>query len=418
MRPRSVGAPDSSPSFPNAPLVTEILLLDDDPLQLKLLARALNGLGYHNVVGCTTAAVALDALNAPERSIGLIFLDLNMPDVDGVAFLRLLAESHRSIPVVLVSGEDERLVETAARLGASHQLTVLGTLPKPVWPVELRALLARWESPAPAASGAPAAYAAGDVTRAVRHGELVTYYQPKVDLVTGAVAGVEALVRWRHPLHGDVLPGRFLGVVEEQGLIGELTRVVIGAALSQADEWRQDGLQLSVAVNVSMDDLAQVDFADYVLAELDRHGVPPSDLVLEVAEPRLAKDPHAVMEVVSRLRLKRVTMSIDDFGTGHSSLAQVRDLPFNEVKIDGSFLHGAGSNATLAALFTASVDMARRIGMRTVAEGVEDSVDWAWLRSRNCDQAQGFFLGRPMPADELRHWLAGWEQRRRELFPA
>ncbi len=290
--------------------------------------------------------------------------------------------------------------------------------PRAVQPVELRALLARWESPAPAASGAPAAYAAGDVTRAVRHGELVNYYQPKVDLVTGTVAGVEALVRWRHPLHGDVLPGRFLGVVEEQGLIGELTRVVIGAALSQADEWRQDGLQLSVAVNVSMDDLAQVDFADYVLAELDRHGVPPSDLVLEVAEPRLAKDPHAVMEVVSRLRLKRVTMSIDDFGTGHSSLAQVRDLPFNEVKIDGSFLHGAGSNATLAALFTASVDMARRIGMRTVAEGVEDSVDWAWLRSRNCDQAQGFFLGRPMPADELRHWLAGWEQRRRELFPA
>ena len=232
MRPRSVGAPDSSPSFPNAPLVTELLLLDDDPLQLKLLARALNGLGYHDVVGCTTAAVALDALNAPERTIGLIFLDLNMPDVDGVAFLRLLAESHRSIPVVLVSGEDERLVETAARLGASHQLTVLGTLPKPVWPVELRALLARWESPAPAASGAPTAYAAGDVTRAVRHGELVNYYQPKVDLVTGTVAGVEALVRWRHPLHGDVLPGRFLGVVEEHGLISELTRVVIGAALS------------------------------------------------------------------------------------------------------------------------------------------------------------------------------------------
>lgn len=395
--------------------MTEILLLDDDPLQLKMLARTLNGLGYTKLIGCHTAAAALAALAAPERAVGLILLDLNMPGVDGVAFLRLLAERRAEVPVILVSGEDERLIETAARFGASQHLTILGTVPKPVWPAELRAVLDRWESPAPV-NEPPAQYPAEEVARAILHGEFLPHYQPTIELATGALVGVETLVRWKHPQHGIIMPAQFIAVAEERGLIRDLTRLVLRAALTQGKAWREEGLELSVAVNVSMDDLARTDFADYVFAELERSGVPPRDLILEVTEQRFATNPDAALATVSRLRLRRVTMSIDDFGTGTSSLAQLRDLPFNEVKVDGSFVHGAGSNPILGAIVTSSLDLARRIGMRTVAEGVEDAADLAWLRLHACDLAQGYFIAKPMSAESFAVWRTEWAARQPSLF--
>lgn len=397
--------------------MSEILLLDDDPLQLKMLARTLNGLGYTKLLGCSSAAAALHALSAPERNIGLILLDLNMPGVDGVAFLKLLSERRAEIPVVLVSGEDERLVETAARFGASQKLTILGSVPKPVWPAELRLVLDRWKSPA-TPLWIPRQYAPEEVAGAILHEELIPHYQPKVDLATGAVVGVEALVRWRHPEDGLVMPGQFIAVAEERGLIRDVTRMMLQSALAQGKQWRDAGLALSVAVNVSMDDLARADFADMVLAAVERSGLPPMDLVLEVSEQRFAQNPDAALATVSRLRLRRITMAIDDFGTGTASLAQLRDLPFNEVKVDGSFMHGVGSNAILGAIVKSSLDLALRIGMRTIAEGVEDSADWVWLRMQKCDHAQGYFIGAPMPASDLPEWLAGWEKRRKKLYDA
>lgn len=390
--------------------MTEILLLDDDPLHLKVLARTLNGLGYHNLVGCTSAAAALRALAEPQRQIGLIMLDLNMPGVDGVAFLGLLAERRAEIPVVLVSGEDERLVETAARFGASQHLRILGALPKPVWPAELSGVLQRWESPA---SSAPAAkvYAPEEIAAAILHQELVPFYQPKVHLATGEVAGVETLVRWQHPKDGLVMPSQFIGVAEERGLVRDLTRMVLRMALEQARRWSAAGTPLAVAVNVSMDDLALPDFADFVMGELARAGIEPQQLSLEVTEQRFASNPDLALATLSRLRLRRVVMSIDDFGTGTASLAQLRDLPFNEVKIDGSFVHGAGSNAIPGTIVHTALTLARRLGLRTVAEGVETVADWAWLRRQACDIAQGYFIGRPMPADDLTAWTTQWSAR-------
>ena len=395
--------------------MTEILLLDDDPLQLKILARQLNGAGYTRVVGCTSAAAALRALTDPARSIGLIFLDLNMPGIDGVAFLRLLAERKISAAVVLVSGEDERLVETAVRLGESHKLRVLGALPKPVWTAELRGLLARWAAPPESAADGKPAYTADEIARAVTQGELVNYYQPKVALETGAVTGVEALVRWHHPRDGLVLHADFIDVAEAAGTIHALTRSVVESALGQAKNWRDAGLALQVAINISMSDLERLDFFDFMLAEMDMHGVPAAGVTLEITESRLATGTRAAMEIVSRLRLKRVTMSIDDFGSGQSSLAQLRDLPFNEIKIDGSFVHGASADATLDMIVASSLKMARHLAMRTVAEGVEDRADWTWLRACGCDEAQGYLIARPMPAANLAHWLGEWEHRREEL---
>jgi EAL domain-containing protein (putative c-di-GMP-specific phosphodiesterase class I) len=295
-------------------------------------------------------------------------------------------------------------------------LNVLGHLNKPVQFERLEALLNSWHSTAPKAAGkAVRRYDAEEVRRAISGGELVNHYQPKVDVVSGALTGVETLVRWQHPDDGLVLPDDFIGVAEESGLIDDLTHVVLAEALGQTRRWLDQGLKLRVAVNVSMHNLARLEFADFVLGEVARSGVAAEDLILEVTESRLMTDVLAPLDILTRLRLKHIGLSIDDFGTGHSSLSQLRDIPFDELKIDRSFVHGAGQDKTRGAIFTASLGMARQLGMKTVAEGVEDRADWNFLRQHGCDLAQGYFIARPMPADRLPAWLADWETRRAKL---
>jgi EAL domain-containing protein (putative c-di-GMP-specific phosphodiesterase class I) len=239
----------------------------------------------------------------------------------------------------------------------------------------------------------------------------VNYYQPKVLVATGEVKGVEALVRWRHPVDGMVYPDQFIGVAEEHGLIHDLTRAVLGEALIQARLWRDRGMALRMAVNVSMDDLASLDFPELVAGQAAIAGVAPEDVVLEVTESRLMKDLKTPLEVLARLRLKRFSLSIDDFGTGHSSLAQLRNFPFDELKVDRGFVHGACRDKTLRAIFDASLGLATNLGMDIVAEGVEDRDDWDFLRRTGCRLAQGYFIARPMPADDLPAWLRAWEAR-------
>lgn len=396
--------------------MNEILLLDDDPYQLKLLSRQLAVLGHDKVTCCDTPASALGILDAPDAAVGLLFLDLNMPQMDGVEVMRALAGRRYSGALVLVSGEDARILETALRLGDAHELNVLGSLSKPCESAALAALLDRWQQfQRPARRSAGKTYGPDEIRHAIEHGELVNHYQPKVELATGMPVGVETLVRWRHPRDGLVYPDHFIAVAEEHDFIDMLTRQVIRDTLEQASAWRNMGLRLGIAVNVSMGDLMALDFPNYVLGELERNGVPAGDLILEVTESRLMMDPRVPMEVLTRLRLKRVRLSIDDFGTGHSSLAQLRDLPFVELKVDRGFVHGGASNPTIGAIFTASRAMAQQLGMKTVAEGVEDLADWNWLRGHGCDLAQGYFIAKPMPAEELPGWLAAWDERRQDL---
>ena len=396
----------------------EILLLDDDPLQLKMLARTLNGLGYTRLLGCNSAAAALHVLNAPERQIGLILLDLNMPGVDGVAFLKLLSERRADIPVVLVSGEDERLVETAARFAASQNLSILGTVPKPVWPAELRIVLDRWKSRTPPVPTAKV-YSAEEVAGAILHGELAAYFQPIVNLGNGELAGAETLVRWHHPRDGLVLPGQFVAIAEERGLIRDITRQMLHAAVTQGRRLAR-ARQRGVRCRKRHDERPHARGPRRLrLRRARTQRAVAQDLVLEVSEQRYAQDPDAAFAALSRLRLRRITMAIDNFGHRLVLSRHLRDLPFNAVKVDRSFVHGAGSNTVLGAIVNSSIELARQLGMRTVAEGVEDVADWVTLRTSKCELAQGYFIGAPMGRGAIRRVAeADWNRRRKKLFPA
>lgn len=390
-----------------------ILLLDDDPFQLKVLSRQLSNLGLGHVETYSTGRDALECLAGDDNGESLIFLDLNMPEMDGVEFVRNLATRSCACALVLLSGEDERILHTAAKLARARGLNVLAHLQKPVLLEALRAVVGRWRSHTAEISRGPRrSYAPDEIRRAILGGELANFYQPKIDIATGEVAGVETLVRWQHPQDGLVYPDQFIGAAEECGLIDDLTRVVLGSAVDQGKRWQDGGMPLRVAVNVSMDNLIRLDFADFVFAEIARAGLDPSDIILEVTESRLMKDPLAALDILTRLSLKHVGLSIDDFGTGHSSLAQLRDIPFTELKIDRVFVHRAGENKTLRAIFESSLGMAKGLSITAVAEGVEDIEDWNFLCAHECDFAQGYFAAKPMPPEALPVWLAEWEGRR------
>ena len=393
----------------------KILLVDDEPFVHKVLARQLANLGLNDVISCERATDAL-ALLESGGEFDLIFCDLQMPEMDGVEFVRQLVRIKYAGGLVLVSGEDGRILQTAEKLSRAHQLDVLGALQKPVSPEQLRQVLSNHSPRVGMTShAARKKYASDELWCAITGGKLVNYYQPKVDLVSGMVIGVETLVRWQHPEDGLVLPDQFIAIAEEHGHIDELTHVVLTNALLQARIWLDAGLSLHVAVNVSMDNLHSLEFPDFVARAAVKAGVPPSCLVLEVTESRLMKNPLASLDILARLRLKHIGVSIDDFGTGHSSLSQLRDIPFDELKVDRSFVHGASRDPSLRAILEASLGMARKLGMKTVAEGVEDQEDWDFLRAAGCDTAQGYFIAKPMRAEEVGPWLEAWAERRPDL---
>ena len=397
----------------------KILLIDDSEFDLDLLEHHLADLNVTDVTGMLHAADALALLADGGERFDIVVCDLQMPGVDGIEFVRALAGTNFAGELILATGEEASILRAAEHLARAHGLRVLGGLQKPVTKAGLRDLLARHgDGVATRPCHVRRVYDPDDPRRAIAEDEIICHCQPQVRLASGVVTGVEMLARWHHPDDGLVFPDQFVPPAEANGLITDLTRAVLNDALAQARRWRQAGLAHSVAVNVSVDDLGRADLPNLVVGALKRAGVPPSGLILEVTESRLMQDARTVLDVLTRLRLKHIELSIDDFGTGHSSLAHLRDLPFTEIKIDRSFVHGAHRNPQRAAILAASLDMARSLGIRCVGEGIEDADDWNYLRARGCNVAQGYFIARPMPPRDFVAWLPTWALRKEELTRA
>ncbi len=394
------------------PAGLRVLVLDDEPIMLALMDHMLTQLGVSQVVIFEHGARALAWLGDGANTADLIVLDLNMPGMDGVEFLRSVVGLGFAGGVILASGEDEPIQQAAETLVRAHRITALGYLHKPVQAAELAEMIRKWQ---PQMGGAGRrtgrAYQPAEIAGAIANRELVNHYQPKVALSTGQFVGVETLVRWQHSGDGLVYPDRFIGIAEEHGYIDDLTQVVIEQAIVQLRSWAGQGLSPGLSINVSMASLTHLAFPDLLSRQVERAGIAPSTIVLEVTESRLMSQIVAVLDVLTRLRLKRFRLSIDDFGTGHSSLAQLRDIPFDELKVDRGFVHGASGNEKKRAICEASFALARQLGIAAVAEGVEDAADWTFLRNEGCHFAQGYFIARPMPGADLPAWLESWQAR-------
>ena len=255
------------------------------------------------------------------------------------------------------------------------------------------------------ADGAARLRTVDELQAAITNGQFILHYQPKVDLATGGVHAVEALVRWEHPTRGLLYPDAFLDLVEVSGLMRAMTRLVLEIALDKAATWQGQGQQLTIAVNLSASSLVDAALPEEVFAMLAIRGVPPAALQLEITEEFLMADRERARKILTRLRNGGVQISIDDYGTGYSSLSYLRDLPVDELKLDQSFVIPMTDDAHAAALVASSIALAHSLGLRMVAEGVETDAAYTELARLGCDQAQGYFMSKPVPAAQLDHWL-------------
>jgi EAL domain-containing protein (putative c-di-GMP-specific phosphodiesterase class I)/ActR/RegA family two-component response regulator len=374
-----------------------LLVVDDEPELVELIGEFARRAGYD----VTTTSNPDDFDRLYHDGFDVVVLDLWMPRRDGIELLRHLAERRSRARVILVSGFDERVLEAARRLAASYGLNVVGALTKPVRLAALTGLLTVSHAPAPETAGLAFEVTLAALRSAFADDRLVVHFQPQVSLHSGNVVGVEALVRWQHADGALIPPAMFIGIAEAADLGQPLTWRVIEKVAPVAAALPN----ISISINLPPVSLTDVTFPDRVMAHLADSGLAASRLHFEITETSVAREAVSALDILTRLRLKGFSLAIDDFGRGHSSLDQLRRLPFSELKIDRSFVSRMDHDAASRSIVEHCITLGHDLGMTVVAEGAETSGVWHELERAGCDIVQGYAVLRPAPLDELAHWM-------------
>jgi EAL domain-containing protein (putative c-di-GMP-specific phosphodiesterase class I) len=386
-----------------------VLVVDDEVDFLELIEQIGAGVGC-DVITAETAAAFREQL--AKRQPTLILLDLQMPGMDGIEALRYLARQGTTAGILLASGMDARVLSSARQLGESLGLKMLGTLHKPAMLEDIEALLARHISPNERLT-------VEELRTAIDEHELIVHYQPKVVRAADdwQVRSAEALVRWKHPRLGLLYPAEFLPLAESSGLILGVTDFVLTDAVRQIGHWRQSGVPLTAAVNLSPRLVQDLEFPDRLGRLLKEFDVAAEQLTLEVTEAASLHDPELVMDIFTRLRVKGVGLSLDDFGVGLSSLTQLYKMPFSEVKIDRLLIAEMATSKPATTVVRAIVDLAHSLSLTVCAEGVETPLAYEFLESIGCDALQGDFIAASMPAVEIENFVDVWNGSDHTLVP-
>jgi EAL domain-containing protein (putative c-di-GMP-specific phosphodiesterase class I) len=382
----------------------KILILDDEVDVGEFVSAAAQGMGFE----CTATTDATTFLKALTPDTTLILLDLLMPDMDGIELLRLLGEQKCKASIVLMSGVDKRVLETAAQLAQVLGLSLVGHLQKPFRLAELEGILARSVEPATLPIVQPGAQITQneELRSAIERDEFVLHYQPLIDIATGRILGIEALVRWQHPERGLIFPDHFIGRMEELGLIDELGWIVVSRGLSEVGQFANgDGRAPMLSLNESVYSLHDLKFPDILVSIAEKNGVAPGNVTIEITESRLIEELSRALDILTRLRMKQVKLSIDDFGTGYAMMRQLKIIPATELKIDKSFVQDMQGSDQDRIMVEKSIEMGHELGMNVIAEGVETQEQLDFLRLKGCDGAQGYLFTRPLPPAELVSWL-------------
>lgn len=373
------------------------LVVEDDAFQRRTVARMLRTLGAIEVREAKDGREALVSMQGAH--VDLVVCDLDMPEMDGMEFMRHLGLAHSDASVVISSARDRSLAESVERMAIAYGVHLLGLLEKPATLAGLEDMMARRDATEPQLRHAPSnhrSYSLQEVQHGVRQGQFVPFYQPKVSLVTGEVVGMEALARWHHPDNGLVAPQAFISVLEISEDIDELTMVMLGSAVAACHRLHVRGFPVTVSLNLSLISLTDTGMADRMTNVVQGIGLDPRYVIFEVTETAAMTELAPALENLARLRMRGFGLSVDDFGTGFASLQQLMRVPFTELKIDQAFVTGSSGNATSRIILESSVAMARKLGLSTVAEGVESKADWNVVKAAQCDIAQGYFIARPM----------------------
>jgi len=385
-------------------VIKKMLVVDDEIDFARYVADVAEDLGFEVTVTDKPSEFSLLYCN----TIDVIVLDLFMPGTDGIELLRFLADKNSQASVVFISGKDRSVLHSAEVLATEQSISVLGTLQKPFRAEELEVILNKYiKSPLKTAAIANLV-SVEELEQAIKDEALFLVYQPQVSIRDRELMGVEALVRWKHPIKGMIPPDYFIPMAEENGLITEITSFTTKAAICQQGIWKSQGNNLRMSINMSPKILDDLDLPEKLEACANHLGADVSKLMFEVTETALTSNVVRYMDILSRIRIKGFGLAIDDFGTGYSSLQQLIRVPFSELKIDKDFIQKVSTEKDCFTITKLSIMLAHELGMCAVAEGIETEEDWNILKQLGCDQAQGYWIARPMPPEELESWTKSW----------
>ncbi len=372
--------------------MSKLIVIDDERSFGDFVGKVAAAAGYEATV---TDTIGDFRRAVEEESPSVIVMDLQMPEMDGFELLRELGQNRNKASMIIVSGAvDARTMETARRLGKELGLTMAGILEKPVRAPDLQSLLA-------GLNGSAEGITPDSLRAAIAADRLFLAYQPKIDLRTKKMAGVEALVRWRDESGKTIYPDAFIPLAEKHDLIDDLTLWVVDHAFRQGGQWRTKGLDLKIAVNISAKNIHDNTLPDLLEAKCREADLPPHSVTLELTETASMQNATMLMEVLGRFRVKGFNLSIDDFGTGYSSVVQLVRLPFSELKVDKSFVMEIDRVRDSAIVAKTIIDMGHNLGLSVVAEGVEKESALKMLCEYGCDLAQGKYFFMPMDAGRI-----------------
>lgn len=397
-----------------------ILIVEDDDFQRSMMATMLKSLGITSIQTACNGKQALDILLGPDsKHINIALCDLNMPEMDGMEFLRHLGGMNREVAVILTSAMDDKILTSVGKMTQMYGVQLLGMMEKPVLQEQLKQQLLKYGKTARKVpqSGTDKSFQLDEIMRAISAGQIEPFFQPKVDMKSGRLMGAEALARWRHPVHGVVGPNLFIPVLEQTGNIDELTFHILKRSGEAIRALHEQGHLLTVSVNLSLVSLDDTSLADKITRIVRETGLDPQFIVLEVTESAAMTDVACALENLARLCMNGFVLSIDDFGTGSSSLQQLTRIAFGELKIDQSFVTDFADNKALRIVVESSVDMARKLKVKSVAEGVETQQDWDALKAIGCDTTQGYYIAKPMDESSFRDFVNSFRETFAHLLP-
>ncbi|MES2160087.1 MAG: EAL domain-containing response regulator [Pseudomonadota bacterium] len=390
------------------------LVAEGDQVQRHALADILVHLGVGRITQAPDGHTALRHFSAGiTPPVDIAIIDLALPGMDALELIRRLSEAKSRMGVVVVGAQSNAVLFSVETMAAAYGINMLGAIGKPVIGSRLEALITDYLQPDETrtvgthANIPPISFA--EVGQGLQMREFDPFFQPKIELETGQVKGLEMFARWRHPLYGVLGPASFMQVLEDNRRIDFLDWSMIEKSVAACRTLHDQGIPISFSINVDQGTLAHPQFMEQISACLERHRIMPDYITFEMTESAvLTTDPH-FLERLLRLRMKGFGLAIDDYGTGRSNLQLLARIPFSELKIDRSFVDGASKKQAIGTVLRSCLGLARSLDRRSVAVGVETKQDWDFLQGLGCTYAQGYYIAKPMPVEEFPAWLADWQ---------
>lgn len=385
-----------------------VLVIEDGAEQRAAVVDKLSRLGVERIHEAPDGFSALNLVRNLMAPPAAIILDLVLPGMDGVEVLDRLSEDGYRPAVLIVSDSDPAVMSSVESVAQQLGFYVLGGVAKPVSMDVLKTAFISFDQhlrhQEPIATSGPM-MSAEELVKALAGHALRPYYHPKIELKSGRVVSLEALARIQNPDGGIIMPSSFIAIAETLGLAGEMTAFMLASVLADMQAWKLRGLDLSVSLNLSPTLLSDRQLISDIIAKTEAAGISPRRLTFEITETVLLADVPVALASISRLRLRGFAISIDDYGTGFSSMQQLSRIPFTELKIDRTFVRDVPGDPYRTTILRSAFEMARRLGLSTVAEGVETAEELAMLRSMGCSIAQGYYFGRPVARHEVLDWI-------------